>query len=133
VQNGASVGFLWPLDRVAVAEYWRQVIASLGDDFFLWVAEADERVVGTVQLARCTKQNGRHRAEVQKLFVHSAWRSRGIASQLLAAAEAGLAKSAARSSSSTRKPARPPSRSTATSAGENRARFRCSPGSPAAS
>jgi len=87
VGNGASVGFLWPLDRHVVAEYWRTVIASLDDDFFLWVAETDERVVGTVQLARCAKQNGRHRAEVQKLFVHSAYRGRGIASQLLEAAE----------------------------------------------
>jgi len=88
VENGASVGFLWPLDRVAVADYWRQVFAALGDDFFLFVAEVDERVVGTIQLARCTKQNGRHRAEVQKLFVHSGYRGRGIASQLLGAAEA---------------------------------------------
>jgi len=88
VGNGASVGFLWPLDRVAVADYWRQVFASLCDDFFLWVAEVDERVVGAVQLARCTKQNGRHRAELQKLFVHSAYRGRGIAARLLAAAEA---------------------------------------------
>ena len=34
VGYGASVGFLWPLERVAVADYWRQVFASLGDDFF---------------------------------------------------------------------------------------------------
>jgi predicted acetyltransferase/GNAT superfamily N-acetyltransferase len=89
VKNGASVGFLWPLDRVAVAEYWKQACASIGEDFSLWVAEDDAgRIVGSVQLDRCRKQNGRHRAEVQKLFVHSECRGRGISSQLLAAAEA---------------------------------------------
>ena len=31
----------------------------------------DGQVVGSVQLALCPKENGRHRAEVQKLFVHS--------------------------------------------------------------
>jgi predicted acetyltransferase/GNAT superfamily N-acetyltransferase len=87
VANGASVGFLWPLDRAEVSEYWRGVVASIDEDFFLFVAEIDGRVVGSVQLERCRKQNGRHRAEVQKLFVHSGYRGRGISSRLLAAAE----------------------------------------------
>jgi acetyltransferase len=38
----------------------------------------DKRVVGAVQPALCTKKNGLHRAEVEKLMVHSEHRSAGI-------------------------------------------------------
>ena len=44
-------------------------------------------VVGCVQFAPCLKENGRHRAELQKLLVHSSRRGRGIASALMSAAE----------------------------------------------
>ena len=53
----------------------------------LWVAEAEGKIVGSVQLAPSQKENGRHRAELQKLFVHSAFRGQGISTQLMAAAE----------------------------------------------
>ena len=52
------------------------------------MAELDGRIVGTVQLALCDKENGRHRGEVQKLFVHRSARGHGIATQLMAAVEA---------------------------------------------
>lgn len=45
-------------------------------------------IVGSVQLERCAKENGRHRAEVQKLFVLSSRRGRGIAARLMQALEA---------------------------------------------
>jgi GNAT superfamily N-acetyltransferase len=41
-----------------------------------------------VQLALATKENGRHRAEVQKLMVMRSARGEGVASRLMAAAEA---------------------------------------------
>ncbi len=41
-----------------------------------------------MQLALCPKENGRHRAEVQKLFVHSTARGRGISTLLMQAVEA---------------------------------------------
>ena len=87
VHNGASVGFLAPLSIDRAARYWEQVLAALGDGLLLWVAEAEGRVVGSVQLAPSPKENGRHRAEIQKLFVLSAFRGQGIATRLMAAAE----------------------------------------------
>lgn len=87
VDGGASVGFHAPLAADSALRYWRQVIASLGPSLALWIAEDDGQVVGTVQLALCEKENGRHRGEVQKLFVHSTCRGRGIASRLMAELE----------------------------------------------
>jgi predicted acetyltransferase len=87
VRGGASVGFLWPLHEQEASAYWRGVFGALDDDLSLFVAEDAGHVAGSVQLARCARANGRHRAEVQKLFVHSSSRGRGIASQLLRAVD----------------------------------------------
>ncbi|HZZ91834.1 MAG TPA: GNAT family N-acetyltransferase [Usitatibacter sp.] len=88
VDAGASVGFLPPLKTALGETYWRDVLASLGDGLVLWVARVDGRLAGTVQLAPSGKQNARHRAELQKLMVMSSHRGRGVASRLLATAEA---------------------------------------------
>lgn len=93
VHDGASVGFLAPLSRENAAAYWTQVFASLGNSLRLWVAEDGDSVVGTVQLAPCLKENGRHRAELQKLLVHSRHRGCRIGSALMEAAEASAAMS----------------------------------------
>jgi acetyltransferase len=87
VHSGASVGFLAPLAPATAHAYWRGVLQSLGEALLLWVAEFDGRIVGSVQLALCEKENGRHRGEVQKLFVHRSARGHGIATQLMALAE----------------------------------------------
>jgi GNAT superfamily N-acetyltransferase len=84
---GASVGFLVPLATSAAVDYWRRVLGQLQDGLALWVAEDDGRIVGSVQLDRCGKENGRHRAEVQKLLVLCSHRGRGIASRLMQAVE----------------------------------------------
>ena len=63
VHGGASVGFLAPLAMDRATRYWEQVLASLGDGLLLWVAEAEGKVVGSVQLAPSQKENGRHRAD----------------------------------------------------------------------
>jgi GNAT superfamily N-acetyltransferase len=90
VQSGASVGFLAPVARATADRYWRDVVVSLdaADGLRLWVAERDGKVVGSAQLALCHEENGRHRAEVQKLFVHTAARGQGLATLLLRAVEA---------------------------------------------
>lgn len=83
VEKGASVGFLLPLSNKEAAEYWQDVFDQLDNGLNLWIAESDGEVVGSIQLALCKKANGLHRADVQKLFVHSGYRGKGIASQLL--------------------------------------------------
>jgi acetyltransferase len=88
VHDGASVGFLAPLSPERARRYWDGVFASLGLGQALWVAEEGASVVGSVQLALCEKENGMHRGEMQKLFVHSGKRGAGIASRLVDELEA---------------------------------------------
>jgi GNAT superfamily N-acetyltransferase len=90
VHSGASVGFLAPVARATADRYWHDIFAAMsaGDDLLLWVAEAQGQVVGSVQLALCPKENGRHRAEVQKLFVHTTARGKGLSTLLMQAVEA---------------------------------------------
>ena len=87
VQGGASVGFLAPVDPSTAIRYWEGVVSSLGPGLALWIALHHGEVVGSVQLSLCQKENGLHRAEVQKLLVLSAFRGRGIASRLMAEIE----------------------------------------------
>jgi ribosomal protein S18 acetylase RimI-like enzyme len=88
VNNGSSVGFLRPLDANLARDYWHEVFASVGRGTkILLIARIDNEMVGSVQLDLCTRQNGLHRAEVQKLVVLSRYRRQGIASELMHAIE----------------------------------------------
>ena len=87
VENGASVGFLAPLSPDTARFYWQNTLKGLGADLILWVAINDDQVIGSVQLSLSTKENGQHRAEVQKLFVLKAYRGQGIANQLMQSLE----------------------------------------------
>jgi acetyltransferase len=88
VDNGASVGFLPPLDEQVAREYWADVGRAIEKQSrILLIARNDSRLVGTVQLDLCTRQNGLHRAEVMKLLVHTAWRRQGIGALLMRALE----------------------------------------------
>ena len=51
------------------------------------VAQNDSKLIGTVQLDLCTRQNGLHRAEVIKRLVHTTWRRQGIGVMLMHALE----------------------------------------------
>ena len=88
VDSGASVGFLAPMARETAQRYWQEVLPALGEGLILFVAEQDGEVIGSVQLAPCRKENGRHRAEIQKLFVLRSARGQSVSSSLLKAAEA---------------------------------------------
>lgn len=88
VTGGASVGFLPPISDAEATDYWRSVEDELpGGNRRLLVATIEGRLVGAVQLALCAKINGMHRAEVEKLMVHSSQRGAGIARQLMGAVE----------------------------------------------
>lgn len=88
VHNGSSVGFLPPLSFEAAEEYWLETLDEVArGKRILLVSSEGADVTGAVQLALATKQNGLHRAEVQKLVVHTGFRNRGIARALLGAAE----------------------------------------------
>src|SRR5262245_23306991 len=88
VEDGASIGFLPPLGADEAGRYWDGVAAAVDSGSrLLWLARAPG-VVGTVQLDLEQRANGRHRAELAKLMVHTAARRRGIARALMRAAEA---------------------------------------------
>jgi GNAT superfamily N-acetyltransferase len=82
------VGFLAPLSHDAARTYADEVLAAVPHQVTLWVAEEGDRVVGSVQLVPCRKDNGRHRAEVQKLQVLSTHQGRGLSGVLMRALEA---------------------------------------------
>lgn len=86
VNHGASVNFLAPMSVDLAEEYWHKIAADLPSGTRLLLAALDgDHVVGSVQLALATQPNGLHRAEVQKLFVHTSHRRQGIARLLMTA------------------------------------------------
>ena len=89
VNNGASVGFLPPLAAEEANAYWQGVCAEVGrGQILLFAAYVDGQLAGTAQLQPSPKANGRIRAEVAKVLVHSAFRRRGICRALMDALEA---------------------------------------------
>jgi len=84
VNNGASIGFLAPLEKNEVLNYWREVNHKLAQGSSrLWIAIQEGKIVGSVQLSLVSKKNGVHRAEVEKLMVLTSARKQGIATLLL--------------------------------------------------
>lgn len=93
VTGGASVGFVLPPDRDALAAFWDGIADDIArGERVVYAVERGGRIVGSVQVAPCLKPNGRHRAEIQKLVVLSTARGCGIARTLMAAAEAHAAR-----------------------------------------
>lgn len=88
VEHGASVGFLLPVSRDEIENYWRETFEQVErGNRVLIVSEREDEITGTVQLDLATKPNGLHRAEVQKLMVHSRHRNQGIAEMLMSSIE----------------------------------------------
>jgi ribosomal protein S18 acetylase RimI-like enzyme len=88
VDDGGSVGFLPPLSADDAREYWESVaVAVKGGGRLLWVAREAGALVGTVQLDLEQRANGRHRAELIKLMVHTGARRRGVGRALMRAAQ----------------------------------------------
>jgi ribosomal protein S18 acetylase RimI-like enzyme len=88
LEGGASVGFIPPLTSETAEAYWREILVEIAQGKrILLVASEGKELTGSVQLSLVTKQNGLHRAEVQKLIVHTRFRKRGVARALLSAVE----------------------------------------------
>lgn len=93
VQGGASVGFMAPYTLEDAAAYWETVLLAVEDGgSLLFVAWKAERVLGTVQLGIRQFPNQPHRADLKKLLVHRSARGKGVATALMAAAEAEAAR-----------------------------------------
>ncbi len=89
VDGGASVGFLPPLAAAEAEAYWRSLLPEIEDGSrLLFAACAGDHVLGSVQLGLAQRPNSRHRAEIQKLLVHTRARRQGLATRLMRAAEA---------------------------------------------
>lgn len=89
VASGASVGFLENLGVDENGAYWRSVFCGLrpGERVMLLARTEAGRVVGAVQFERSSKPNGRHRADVMRLLVHTSARGQGLGRRLMAAIE----------------------------------------------
>ncbi len=81
VEQGASVGYLPPLDPDEARSYWRKAIGS--DTTLFLLARRDDRIVGTIQLEWSPKKNARHRAEINKLLIHPNAQRLGIGRLLM--------------------------------------------------
>lgn len=86
VDQGASVGFLPPLEPEDARAYWAHAIEP--ENIVFLVARREGAIVGTVQLEWSPKKNGRHRAEINKLLVHPNAQRLGIGRKLMDRLEA---------------------------------------------
>ncbi|MFO0216058.1 MAG: GNAT family N-acetyltransferase [Burkholderiales bacterium] len=89
VENGASVGYVMPIDEADISAFWAGVFEDVveGSRALLIVRQSGQ-IVGSVQIEFAGKPNGRHRAEIQKMLVHSSQRRKGLGRQLMMAVEA---------------------------------------------
>jgi ribosomal protein S18 acetylase RimI-like enzyme len=84
VDEGASIGFLPPMEVAAARQYWQEVMQP---GVILFIAKMGDKIAGSVQLHLCGKQNGGHRAEIAKLMTHPDFRRNGIGRLLMQQAE----------------------------------------------
>jgi len=84
VEGGASVNFMSPFSQREALAFFRKVAGSVeAGGTVLLAARLDGKIVGTVQLGLDTPPNQPHRADIKKMLVHRAARSRGIGAALM--------------------------------------------------
>lgn len=90
VNGGASVSFMLPFSPETATAFWLRMAQSVaaGERIVLAAADAQQRLVGTVQLITDQPENQPHRADVAKLLVHEKARRKGAAMALMEAVEA---------------------------------------------
>ncbi|MGM3312546.1 GNAT family N-acetyltransferase, partial [Enterobacter hormaechei subsp. steigerwaltii] len=84
VNGGASVSFIQPFSAGKAHTFWLGVAESVGRDerTVLGCFDAEQGLVGTVQLITDQPENQPHRADVAKLLVHEKARRKGAAMAL---------------------------------------------------
>ena len=89
VAGGASVSFMWPLERTRAVAFWQTVASAVerGERALLVAEDADGGIAGTVQLVLAQPDNQPHRADLSKMLVHHRARRRGLGEALMRAAE----------------------------------------------
>lgn len=88
VEQGASIGFVLPIESSQADDYWLNVEADLREgERKLYIVLEQQHVIGAVQLGLCSKANGRHRGEVEKLMVKTQHRGKGISKPLMSMME----------------------------------------------
>ncbi|MCA0934138.1 GNAT family N-acetyltransferase [Vibrio alginolyticus] len=88
VESGASVGFLTPVEADEIEAYWQSVESDLqSGSRKLFLAYDNNIVIGAVQLSLCSKANGSHRGEVEKLMVKTSARGKGVSKKLMSLME----------------------------------------------
>jgi len=84
-----ALGALESMGRAALERSYREVVRGLDERTrILVVAEEDQEVLGMAHLVFSGATNADHRAEVQRVGVATAVRSRGIGRRLMAEIEA---------------------------------------------
>lgn len=84
ITHGASVGYDTLIPHEDAESYFHSLRPALAKgELLLWIARDQSGVIGTVQLELCQKPNGRNRAEVRKLLVHSRARRNGVGHALM--------------------------------------------------
>lgn len=85
VNGGASVSFMQPFKPETALAFWQRMAASVGREerVVLVAKNAEQNIVGTVQLVVDQPENQPHRADVAKLLVHESARRSGIARALM--------------------------------------------------
>jgi GNAT superfamily N-acetyltransferase len=90
VDDGASVGFMYPLEKAKAVAFWRRVAdgVAAGERALLIAEDDGGAIVGTVHLMLALPENQPHRADLTKMLVHPRARRRGLGAALMAGAEA---------------------------------------------
>ncbi len=84
INDGGCVGFLLPVQADKLDRYWNGVAREMeAGEREVMAALENGRVIGALQIAYEKAESVRHRADLQKLIVHSTERRRGIARALL--------------------------------------------------
>lgn len=94
VADGASVGFMSSLTPAEAMNFWGQQLESAErrERVVLVAVDAQQGLVGTIQLVTHLPDNQPHRADIAKLQVRKRARRRGVGAKLLRFAEAEAAR-----------------------------------------